>query len=66
MAARLDLVRHFGRLSGRERQVISLRLQSLKLREIGCDDVDFSEKWLEMALLVGVKPDAPHGNERSQ
>lgn len=26
------------------------------LREIGCDEVDCYWKWLEMALLVGVRP----------
>ena len=29
------------------------------LREIGFDDVDCYWKWLEMALLVGVKPEYP-------
>jgi tRNA (cmo5U34)-methyltransferase len=28
------------------------------LRDLGFDDVDCYWKWLEMALLIGVRPDA--------
>jgi tRNA (cmo5U34)-methyltransferase len=39
--------------SGRTQDV---HIQLEWLRAIGFDDVDYYWKWLEMALLIGVKP----------
>jgi len=37
-------------------RLLDVHTQLQWLREIGFDDVDCYWKWLEMALLVGVKP----------
>lgn len=39
-------------------RTLDVETQLRWLREIGYDDVDCYWKWLEMALLIGVKPDA--------
>jgi SAM-dependent methyltransferase len=39
-------------------RTLDVETQLAWLREIGFDDVDCYWKWLEMALLVGVRPDA--------
>jgi tRNA (cmo5U34)-methyltransferase len=36
-----------------------LEMQLQWLRDIGFDDVDGGWKWLELALLVGVRPGPP-------
>ena len=38
-------------------RLLDVETQLGRLREHGFDDVDCYWKWLEMALLVGVKPD---------
>jgi hypothetical protein len=37
-------------------RLLAVETQLRWLRELGFDDVDCYWKWLEMALLVGVKP----------
>ena len=37
-------------------RLLDVETQLAWLRELGYDDVDFDWKWLEMALLVGLKP----------
>jgi tRNA (cmo5U34)-methyltransferase len=40
-------------------RLLDVQTQLGWLRELGFDDVDWYGKWLEMALLVGVKPTKP-------
>jgi hypothetical protein len=44
-----------GRRSASDR-LLDVHTQLEWLRELGFDDVDCYWKWLEMALLIGVKP----------